>query len=84
MPLSPKQRKIFNFIKTFTDTEGCPPSIREIGEACDISSTSVVNYNLGKLEDLQLIERTFRRARGIKILNRFDLEPYEHDSPLIT
>ena len=46
MALSERQTKIFNFVKSFTLESGYPPTIREIGEAVGISSTSVVNYNL--------------------------------------
>jgi repressor LexA len=51
--LSDRQQRILQFIYEFTDTHHYPPTIREIGDNVGISSTSVVNYNLGKLEDLR-------------------------------
>ncbi|MFQ5577371.1 MAG: repressor LexA, partial [Anaerolineae bacterium] len=50
MALSERQTKILSFIKSFTLESGYPPTIREIGEAVGISSTSVVNYNLTVLQ----------------------------------
>ncbi|MDD2922947.1 MAG: transcriptional repressor LexA, partial [Anaerolineales bacterium] len=46
-----------------------PPSIREIGEACDISSTSVVNYYLDQLEKSGNIERDRKISRGVRLTN---------------
>ena len=48
--LSAKQQRIFEFIRDFIDRHDYPPSIRQIQEACEISSTSVVDYNLRILE----------------------------------
>ncbi len=44
-----------------------PPSIREIGEKVGISSTSVVNYNLAKLEEYELIARDREVSRGLSL-----------------
>lgn len=65
--LSQRQRAILNFIQVQLDETGYPPTIREIGEACDIASTSVVNYNLNKLVDGGFITRTPDKSRGIRI-----------------
>ena len=51
---SDKQRKILHFIDAFIDEHDYPPSIRQIQEACSISSTSVVDYNLRALEKRRL------------------------------
>lgn len=68
--LSPKQRKILSFIEEFIDEHDYPPSIRQIQEACEISSTSVVDYNLKALEKSGYIERDPDNARGIKVIGR--------------
>ncbi len=68
--LSERQKAILIFIGGFIDREGFPPTIREIGEACDIPSTSVVNYNLNKLVDLQWLERSKEKSRGIRLVRR--------------
>ncbi len=65
--LSERQRKILEFIVTFFHANEFPPTIREIGEQVGISSTSVVNYNLAKLEELQLISRRKEVSRGLSL-----------------
>ena len=68
--LSPKQRDIINFIRDFLQDKGYPPSIRDIVRGCRISSTSVVAYNLNKLEQAGYIRRHGDVSRGIKFLDR--------------
>ncbi len=65
--LSPKQSKILDFIRTFIDQHDYPPSIRQIQESCDISSTSVVDYNLRALEKTGHIRRDREVSRAIEI-----------------
>lgn len=67
MALSERQRKILEFIKSFTLDNGYPPTIREIGEAVNISSTSVVNYNLNALQKEGHIMRDRTVSRGIRL-----------------
>lgn len=73
--LSQRQKAILIFIEEFVDEEGFPPTIREIGEACDIASTSVVNYNLNKLREAGWLERTAEKSRGIKLVRRRNPSP---------
>ncbi len=68
MGLSERQSKILSFLKTFTLDNGYPPTIREIGEAVGISSTSVVNYNLDALQRLGFIYRDRTVSRGIRLV----------------
>ena len=68
MALSSRQERMMAFIREFISKSGYPPSIREIGEAVDISSTSVVNYNLKALEKKKLIARDRTVSRGIRLL----------------
>jgi repressor LexA len=65
--LSERQRKILQFIVGFVSENEFPPTIREIGEQVGISSTSVVNYNLAKLEELGLISRRKEVSRGLAL-----------------
>ncbi len=67
MNLSDRQRQMMEFIKAFIFENGYPPTIRQIGEAVDISSTSVVNYNLNILEKMGLIARERTVSRGIRL-----------------
>jgi len=66
--LSPKQERIINFVTEFLHDKGYPPTIRDIGAGCGISSTSVVAYNLDKLEQAGYIRRHSDISRGIKFL----------------
>jgi repressor LexA len=67
--LSDKQKRIQNYITRFISDNGYPPSIREIQQACRISSTSVVDYNLNILENRGVLERRSDVSRGIKMVN---------------
>jgi len=67
--LSDKQKRIQNYITRFISDNGYPPSIREIQQACRISSTSVVDYNLNILENRGVLERRSDVSRGIKMVS---------------
>jgi repressor LexA len=67
MGLSERQSKILEFVKTFSRSNGYPPTIREIGKAVGISSTSVVNYNLDALQRNGHITRDRTVSRGIRL-----------------
>ncbi len=67
--LSSKQECIIKFIREFLRNHGYPPSIRDIARGCSISSTSVVAYNLNKLEQAGYIARHSDISRGIELLN---------------
>jgi repressor LexA len=66
--LTERQKRILEVLDRFQKKNGYPPSIREIGEKADISSTSVVNYYLDQLEEMGYIERDGRVSRGIRLL----------------
>jgi repressor LexA len=70
MVLTEKQQKILATINESITRHGYPPTIREIGKAVGISSTSVVNYHLNKLKDQGLLERDDQVSRGLKVLGR--------------
>jgi repressor LexA len=65
--LSERQQKMLEFIVSFYREEEFPPTIREIGEKVGISSTSVVNYNLTRLEELELVTRHQKVSRGLSL-----------------
>jgi repressor LexA len=69
MNLSERQSKILSFLKTFTLDNGYPPTIREIGVAVGITSTSVVNYNLDALQRGGHILRDRTVSRGIRLVD---------------
>ena len=66
--LSERQRDIINYIRDFSRDKGYPPTIRQIGEAAGISSTSVVNYNLNKLEKDGYLTRDLKVSRGVRLV----------------
>jgi repressor LexA len=68
--LSDKQRRIVRYIDRFLSEKGYPPSIRDIQGGCDISSTSVVDYNLNILESRGYLSRHADVSRGIKLLTK--------------
>ena len=65
--LSERQQRILEFLGEYIDENGYPPSIREIGAAAEISSTSVVSYNLRRLEERGYISRDKEVSRGLKL-----------------
>jgi repressor LexA len=65
--LSERQKRIVEFLKEYIEENGYPPSIREIGAAAGISSTSVVSYNLKRLEEKGYISRDREVSRGLKL-----------------
>ena len=55
--INQRQQEIFYFIKESLMNNGYPPSVREIGKAVGLKSTSTVHGYLNKLEELGLIKR---------------------------
>ncbi|MBE6835914.1 MAG: transcriptional repressor LexA [Ruminococcaceae bacterium] len=69
-PISDTQRKIYDFLLERSQTNGVPPSVREIGAAVGLSSTSSVQANLDALEKAGYIERDPMLKRSIRILGQ--------------
>ena len=67
--LSEKQRRILQFLGEFIAEKDYPPSIRDIQQGCSISSTSVVDYNLKRLEERGYIRRDREVSRAIELLD---------------
>ncbi|MCZ6614573.1 MAG: transcriptional repressor LexA [Chloroflexi bacterium] len=66
--LSARQERILQFITDFIEEQGYPPTVRDIQHGCDISSTSVVDYNLNILQREEFIRRSPEISRGLEIL----------------
>ena len=66
--LSAKQERILEFIREFLDDHQYPPTVRDIQAGCDISSTSVVDYNLRILQREGHLRRFAEVSRGIELL----------------
>lgn len=66
--LTNRQREILNFICEEIQKKGYPPSVREIGEAVGLSSSSTVHAHLEKLQELGYIRRDPTKPRTIEVL----------------
>ncbi len=66
--LSARQEKVLRFIRDAMNQHGYPPSIREIGEAVGLSSTSSVSYQLGALTKKGYLQRRSGRPRTTELL----------------
>ncbi|MDQ0245798.1 repressor LexA [Bacillus fengqiuensis] len=67
--LSKRQQEILSFIKEEVKSKGYPPSVREIGEAVGLASSSTVHGHLARLESKGLIRRDPTKPRAIEILD---------------
>ena len=68
--LTERQRGILNFIEAETARRGYPPSVREIGEAVGLTSTSTVHAHLASLQRLGYLRRDPTKPRAIEV--RYD------------
>ncbi|MEM8530444.1 MAG: transcriptional repressor LexA [Chloroflexota bacterium] len=73
--LSSRQQDILKYIQGFMEEEGYPPTIRQIQDNLNISSTSVVAYNLRVLETKGLLKRVGKVSRGITIPQTKPVQP---------
>lgn len=71
---SERQKEIFQYIKAFLLEKGYPPSVREIGKAVGLKSSSTVHGYLSRLEENGLIKRDPTKPRAIDILEE---KPWE-------
>ena len=69
--LSDKHKRVLDVLERHTEQHGYPPSIREMCSQANISSTSVANYYLDRLEELGYIERDRRVSRGVRVIKSY-------------
>jgi len=69
--LGDPHKRILEVLAHYTNQTGYPPSIREMCSLADISSTSVANYYLDRLEELGYIERDKQVARGVRLTKKY-------------
>ncbi|MGM0846640.1 MAG: transcriptional repressor LexA [Bacillota bacterium] len=67
--LSKRQQDILQYIKEEVKSKGYPPSVREIGEAVGLASSSTVHGHLARLESKGLIRRDPTKPRAIEVLD---------------
>ncbi|MEG1255675.1 transcriptional repressor LexA [Clostridium sp.] len=80
---STKQSEIYEFIKNQVNAKGYPPSVREICEAVNLSSTSTVHGHLTRLEKKGLIRRDPTKPRAIELLQEPHMRKEMVDIPII-
>lgn len=72
--LTDRQRQVLEFIKSETMRQGFPPTVRDIGQAVGLSSSSTVHAHLAALEAKGLIRRDPSKPRALEVVGR-DLTP---------
>lgn len=80
--LSARQKQILEYIKEFTLKKGYPPSVREIGKAVGLSSSSTVHAHLSVLEEQGFIKRDSAKPRALEI-SGFDLHLNNISIPVV-
>jgi repressor LexA len=68
--LTKRQQEIFDFIKKYSAKYGYPPTVRDIGKAVGLASSSTVHAHLSNLEKLGLVRRDPTKPRAIELLDR--------------
>jgi repressor LexA len=70
MDLTKRQQEIFDFIKRYSAKYGYPPTVRDIGKAVGLASSSTVHAHLANLEKIGLLRRDPSKPRAIEMLDR--------------
>jgi repressor LexA len=68
MDLTKRQKEIFDFIRRYAAKYGYPPTVREIGKAVGLTSSSTVHAHLANLEKIGLLRRDPSKPRAIELL----------------
>jgi repressor LexA len=68
--LTKRQQEIFDFIKKYSARYGYPPTVRDIGKAVGLASSSTVHAHLANLEKVGLLRRDPSKPRAIELLDK--------------
>ncbi|MEA2481600.1 MAG: repressor LexA [Thermoleophilaceae bacterium] len=68
LKLTKRQQEIFDFIKRYSSEHGYPPTVRDIGKAIGLTSSSTVHAHLSNLEKLGLLRRDPTKPRALELL----------------
>src|SRR3712207_4143396 len=68
--LTKRQQEIFDFIKRYSAKYGYPPTVRDIGKAVGLASSSTVHAHLANLEKVGLLRRDPSKPRAIELLDK--------------
>jgi repressor LexA len=66
--LTKRQQEIFDFVRSYGSEHGYPPTVRDIGKAIGLTSSSTVHAHLANLEKLGLLKRDPTKPRAIEVL----------------
>src|ERR1700754_3808200 len=66
--LTKRQREIFDYVKSYGEEHGYPPTVRDIGKAIGLTSSSTVHAHLANLEKLGALRRDPTKPRAIEVL----------------
>jgi repressor LexA len=66
--LTKRQQEIFDYIKRYGSQHGYPPTVRDIGKAIGLTSSSTVHAHLANLEKLGLVKRDPTKPRALEVL----------------
>jgi repressor LexA len=70
MDLTKRQQEIFDFIKRYSAKYGYPPTVRDIGKAVGLASSSTVHAHLANLEKAGLLRRDPSKPRALELLDK--------------
>jgi repressor LexA len=68
LDLTKRQQEIFEFVKRYVGEHGYPPTVRDIGKAIGLTSSSTVHAHLANLEKLGLLKRDPTKPRALEVL----------------
>ena len=68
MDLTKRQQEIFDFIRKYSAKYGYPPTVRDIGKAVGLASSSTVHAHLANLEKIGLLRRDPSKPRALDLL----------------
>jgi repressor LexA len=66
--LTKRQQEIFDFVKRYSREHGYPPTVRDIGKALGLTSSSTVHTHLANLEKLGVLKRDPTKPRALEVL----------------
>lgn len=84
--LTARQQQIYDYILAFTSENGYPPSVREIGQALELSSPSTVHFHLKGLEEAGMINKAEGKTRAISVPGKAvaeELDGHANQVPVI-
>ena len=70
MDLTKRQQEILDFIEEYGAQHGYPPTVRDIGKAVGLASSSTVHQHLANLEQLGMLRRDPSKPRALELLHR--------------